>query len=142
VDSIRARRARSGSGTRLDPIEQADGIPRDQLSIERGQTGVLPASAVPFRTTATGRSTLPGVPSSCLADEPERWSLREALGRRSLPSGCRSTAAQVGQRQLDIPLPARIARVPLNEFAQAQTLVQLGYHNTVGSHPRALKLEA
>jgi len=36
---------------------------------------------------------------------------------------------QVGQRQLDILAPAGIAQVPVYEFTQAETLIQLAHQN-------------
>jgi hypothetical protein len=36
---------------------------------------------------------------------------------------------QVGQRQLDILAPPGIAPVPVHEFAQAETFVQLAHQN-------------
>src|SRR5271156_7192766 len=50
---------------------------------------------------------------------------------------------QVGQRQLDILAPARIAQVSFYEHAQAQTLIQLAHQNqtTVGGHPGALEVD-
>ena len=77
-----------------------------------------------------GRAPLPDLPR---ANEPEGRILGEPRGVVNIfvtrQPAIDRLAQQIGQRQLDIFAPAGIAQVAVDEFAQAETFVQLAHQN-------------
>jgi hypothetical protein len=75
----------------------------------------------------------PPLPDLPRADQPEGRILGKARGVVHIlipgQAAVDRLPQQVGQRQLDILAPPGIAQVPVHEFAQAETFVQLAHQN-------------